>query len=158
MRDNRGMTLIELVVAIAILSVVIFAITTFYVTGVKGFARESSTANNQTEIKRLSNEIAKEIRRSKEVSFNPSDGKLTLVDPNDKTVFFHKESGNTFFKGFGIKNADGTFSTDYELSISKRINVFDVTITGDKITVTLESIENSEGETYSLETELYIRN
>lgn len=157
MRDNRGMTLIELVVAIAILSAVIFAITSFYVTGVKGFARESSTVNNQTEIRRLSNEIAKEIRKSAQVMFLP-DGRLILVDPDDKIVVFRKGSDNTFFEGYGIKLPDGSPHIDYELTISKRVNVFNVGITGDKVTVTLESIENTEGETYKLETELYIRN
>ncbi len=159
MKDNRGMTLIELVVAIAILTSIVLAITSFYVSGVKGFARETTTASNQTEVKRLSNEIARELRRSKEVVINPFN-QLIIVDSNNNVVTYYRGANNTFYAGYGgIEYDAGTriIGIDYTLCISEQIKEFDKVINGDQITLTIESIENSEGETYTLVTELNLR-
>jgi len=157
MKDNRGVTLIELVIAIAILTSIVFAITSFYVSGVKGFARETTTASNQTEVRRLSNQIAREIRRSKEV-INYMGTQLVIVDSNNNVVTYYRGANNTFYAGYGEYDA-GTriIGIDYTLCISEQIKEFDKVINGDQITLTIESIENSEGETYTLVTELNLR-
>lgn len=160
MKDNRGVTLIELVIAIAILTSIVFAITSFYVSGVKGFARETTTASNQTEVKRLSNEIARELRRSKEIVINPFN-QLIIVDSDNNVVTYYKGANNTFYAGYGVAEYSGeTLSNiyiDYTLCKSEQIKNFDKVINGDQITLTIESIENSEGETYTLVTELNLR-
>jgi prepilin-type N-terminal cleavage/methylation domain-containing protein len=159
MKDNRGVTLIELVIAIAILTSIVFAITSFYVSGVKGFARETTTASNQTEVRRLSNQIAREIRRSKEV-INYMGTQLVIVDSNNKVVTYYRGANNTFYAGYGEITYDAgtrTIGIDYTLCISEQIKEFDKVINGDQITLTIESIENSEGETYTLVTELNLR-
>ena len=158
MKDNRGVTLIELVIAIAILTSIVFAITSFYVSGVKGFARETTTASNQTEVRRLSNQIAREIRRSKEV-INYMGTQLVIVDSNNNVVTYYRGANNTFYAGYGEYDDAGTriIGIDYTLCISEQIKEFDKVINGDQITLTIESIENSEGETYTLVTELNLR-
>ena len=157
MKDNRGVTLIELVIAIAILTSIVFAITSFYVSGVKGFARETTTASNQTEVRRLSNQIAREIRRSEEV-INYMGTQLVIVDSNNNVVTYYRGANNTFYAGYGDYDAGTRFiGIDYTLCISEQIKEFDKVINGDQITLTIESIENSEGETYTLVTELNLR-
>ena len=158
MRDNKGLTLIELVVAIAIISSIIMAISSFYISGVKGFARETTTASNQTEVRRVSNEIAREIRRASSV-VNFSFGTIRLRYPDDKGIWYYL-SENTLIADYGLYTSDTSdtnMDTYYTSILSDRIGSFNVNIVGDNITITIESIENSEGETYKLVTELYLR-
>lgn len=154
MRDNKGLTLIELVVAIAIISSIIMAISSFYISGVKGFARETTTASNQTEVRRVSNEIAREIRRASVVNF--SFGTIRLRYPDDKGIWYYL-SENTLIADYGLYTSETNMDTDYTSILSDRIGSFNVNKVGDNITITIESIENSEGETYKLVTELYLR-
>ena len=155
MRDNKGLTLIELVVAIAIISSIIMAISSFYISGVKGFARETTTASNQTEVRRVSNEIAREIRRASSV-VNFSFGTIRLRYPDDKGIWYYL-SENTLIADYGLYTPENNMDTDYTSILSDRIGSFNVNKVGDNITITIESIENSEGETYKLVTELYLR-
>ena len=154
MRDDRGYTLIEVVVAIAILVAIMFSIFSFYVTGVKGFARESTTANNQMKIRRALNDISREVRRSS--SATVGSGSLVLEYPDDKKTEFNL-SGESIIMNYFEKNPGGVYISNGTSTLIDGIKSFTSTVGTDVISIELESTANSEGQTYKRESKLTIR-
>ena len=154
MRDNRGITLIELVVSIAIFGIIIATIYSFYVTGVKGFARGTSTATNQVSVRRVSNEIAREIRKASNVEVLPDSYTIILRDEvgNMLVEIKYISPNNTIEADYYTEAADGSWVFSHNRKLAERIGFFKATTDSDKTIVTIESIGNSEGYTDKLET------
>lgn len=153
MRDNRGITLIELVVSIAIFGIIIATIYSFYVTGVKGFARGTSTATNQVSVRRVSNEVAREIRKASNVEV-PDSYTIILRDEvgNMLAEIKYISTDNTIKVDYYTEAADGSWVFSHNRKLAERIGFFEATTNSDKTIVTIESIGNSEGYTDKLET------
>lgn len=153
MRDNRGITLIELVVSIAIFGIIIATIYSFYVTGVKGFARGTSTATNQVSVRRVSNEVAREIRKASNVEV-PDSYTIILRDEvgNMLAEIEYISTDNTIKADYYTEAADGSWVFSHNRKLAERIGFFEATTNSDKTIVTIESIGNSEGYTDKLET------
>ena len=153
MRDNRGITLIELVVSIAIFGIIIATIYSFYVTGVKGFARGTSTATNQVSVRRVSNEVAREIRKASNVEV-PDSYTIILKDEVDNMLAKIKyiSTDNIIKADYYTEAADGSWVFSHNRKLAERIGFFEATTDSDKTNVTIESIGNSEGYTDKLET------
>lgn len=154
MKDDKGFTLIEVVIAIGILAAIILSIMSFYVSGVKGFARETTTASNQTKVRRASNDISRELRRAYTVAkvsgnlvLDYSDGKRIIVFLEDTSI---KMSHYT-------KEPSGSYTYNYTNILAKDIILFDVNVNAKNISFKIESSENSEGLTYELESKITIR-
>lgn len=156
MKDDKGFTLIELVVAIAILSVVILSIMSFQVSGVKGFARESTTAVNQTKVRRASNHIIRELRRASTAKVNLGALELDYSD-GTRTRIFYDTSSASIKMSYSIKEPSGVYTDLYTSVLVEGISTFTYSITGKKVSLKIESNENSEGITYKLETKITIR-
>lgn len=154
MKDNKGVTLLELVIAIAILSSIILVIVTFYISGVKAFARETTTANNQFKVRRVSNEIGRELRRANTVT--ESSGVLNLTY-SDGSLTRYRLDITSLKADYYIVGPTGTLIHDHTGELAKGIKQFHITVLTDTITVLIESLENTEGNTYKLETEITIR-
>ncbi len=155
MKDNKGFTLIELVVVIAIGAVILFTILSFFTSGVKGYSRAISTANNQTNVRRVSNEIAKQIRRSSVVEVtNPTT--LTLSHPSgeEKTIIKFNGGSNTIEAEYYDISPSGSITHNRTSKLAERIGNFNVKKTAGKITLIVESIENTDGHVDKLETVL----
>ena len=152
MKNDKGMTLIELVVGIAILGVILLAIYSFMISGVRGFARESTTANNQAQVRRVSNNIGREVRRASTVE--DVSGKLVLTYPDGK-----KAEYSLVDNIIKAKYIDGASS--YTSDLASGIKTFDIDVADDAgiilVEVTIESVENAQGKTYELTTEITIR-
>jgi len=170
MKDNRGITLIELVVAIAILSTILLSIYSFYIVGVKGYTRETTSAYNQMSVRKVLRDVEREIRRAKEIElFNNLDSDnyrgIRLTD-NDGTIteFVYNTSSNKI-----TKTIDGDVMDNW----ADRIDSFKIStepsyleVSGDnpirKIVVTIGSVESADmsssgGKKESLETVIAIR-
>lgn len=153
MKDNRGISLIELVVAIAISGVILVTIYSFYVTGVRGFARGTSTATNQVSVRRVSNEVAREIRKASNVDI-PDSSTLILKDEigNMMVEIKYLSSNNTIEADYYTEAGDGSMTFSHNRKLAERIGSFEAKKDSDKTNITIESIENSEGYTDKLET------
>lgn len=153
MKDNRGITLIELVVVIAISSAILLTIYSFYITGVKGFARGTSTANNQVSVRRVSNEVAREIRKSSNVEI-PDSTTIILKDEVGNILAEIKYIGSNYAIEANYYTDDGAggIAFSHNRKLAERIGFFEAKKDVDKTIVTIESIENSEGYTDKLET------
>ncbi len=167
MKDNRGMTLVELVVAIAILSAILLSIYSLYIVGVRGFARETSTAQNQVSIRRASNEIGRQIRRATSIIPDPTiddvtKNEITLEDSEGEILIYKYDSTN---KCIGIKKYNSAYGLVYENpQWAERIKDFTVTTSSSnkQITVIIESIgsadmANSDNRNEKLETVITVR-
>lgn len=155
MKDNKGFTLIELVVVIAIGAVILLTIFSFFTSGVKGYSRGITTANNQTNVRRVSNEIAKQIRRSSAVEItNPTTLTLSHASGEEKTIIKFNSGSNTIEAKYYDISSSGIETLNRTGQLAERIGNFTVAKTGDKTTVTVESIENTDGHVEKLETVL----
>lgn len=152
MKDNKGMTLVELVVSIAIISVILLAIYSFLNTGVKGFARETTTANNQAQVRRISNNIGREIRRANSIAVEDDSKKLIITDPDGNIIEYTRDVTDNTIKAKHINGA-----SSYTSNLASGIAKFTAIIVDDKVTVEIKSIENARGKTYELKTEITIR-
>lgn len=145
MKDNRGITLIELVVVIAISVAILLSIYSFYTVGVRGFARETTTATNQVSIRRVSNEIARQIRRASDFDVtNPQNLILKYEDKDIAKIEYIFDSSTKTITAYYYKNdASGDSNiSDHTSQLSNRISDFNVNVDEKKITMTIESIEN----------------
>ncbi|NMB44638.1 MAG: prepilin-type N-terminal cleavage/methylation domain-containing protein [Clostridiales bacterium] len=157
--NNRGMTLIELVVAIAILGVILLAIYSFMNTGVKGFARETTTAKNQAQVRRVSNNIGREIRRASHIAHieeTPGKRKLVLTYPDGNKTEYRLDDNIIKADYYDV---DDNYS--YTSELARGINTFGVDVKDDTgnilAEISIESVENARGKTYKLVTEITIR-
>lgn len=78
MKENRGLTLVELVITIAIVAIVIAAATSFMITGSRSFAKGSADSDLQKEAELTVNQIEDMI-----IDANGADGGLEVNDETD---------------------------------------------------------------------------
>ncbi len=95
MRNNKGITLVEVLVTVAILSIVIVTASTFMTTSSRSFARESADSDVQSEAELAVNQIEDLI-----IDVN---GGVSMTDDTDKMelLLYHAEddsSGVTVYK------------------------------------------------------------
>lgn len=170
-KDNRGVTLVELVVVIAILGAILASIYSFYLVGVKGYTRETTRAINQTSIRRASNEVSRQVRRASDVKVDvESIGLEELNDTSPLQLVF--EDGRTIFYNMDGKSLkayhytpnphiETGYSFDYSRVISDRVSGFDVDLTHEansyKITIIITSMENADGMSDKLESFITLR-
>ena len=68
MKDKqKGMTLIELVIGLGLMSMVLAVLYAIFFTGLKSFDRQIENANNQTTARQTLSYIGREIRRADEI-------------------------------------------------------------------------------------------
>ena len=154
MKDNRGMTLVEVVVAMALISIVLLSIYSFMGSGVKGFAREATTANNHAQVRRVSNNIGREVRRADSVT---KDSDKLIIKYADQKKSEYRLEGNIIKVDYYNEDAGGNWVLDYTGDLASGIKTFNIDIVGEEIALEIESVENARGKTYRLETRLTIR-
>lgn len=126
---RNGFTLIELVVVIAIISIVFSTIYSMNAFGIKTFKKSSDTSQNQNDVRMAAEFITKQLRYAESVQIinnpSPATGKNSLYLENGKILYYNGEN-NTSIPG--VSNVD-----DYTLAFSKvsdRIIKFTVGKTG----------------------------
>lgn len=68
--NNRGITLIELIISIAIMGVIVLAIMSLFGFGNKSFIYSNKRSDLQNQVQLVSNIITEEIRNATEISLN----------------------------------------------------------------------------------------
>ena len=106
-RSEQGITLVELVVAVGILSIIIMAVTQLFSTSTQLFSRGEEKSHNQMQIRIAVDEITKDLRYAKD-----------LVMLEDADIPSGPSAPDTDYKYVYFKE-DGT---DYSLVILEYIN------------------------------------
>lgn len=138
--NNHGLTLVELLAGIVLISILLVLISSIHLMGVKQYSVQSETIQNQTHVRLAMNTLTKAVRSAGTVQTTASN-ELTLTTGSQTTVYSY---GNSAL----LRNGS---------SIISGISNFTVTQTGNQVTLTLESTPNAEGATTKLSTSLYIR-
>lgn len=86
MIKERGLTLIELMVAISIFSIVILVITAVYVKNLSIFKRESTYSELQTSGKAALDRILYDLRQAQEVKESVTDGGTTYTSSSSEVI------------------------------------------------------------------------
>jgi prepilin-type N-terminal cleavage/methylation domain-containing protein len=133
---RKGMTLIELIVALFILSIVIMMGYSMSIFGIRNFSNQSSAVNNQSNIRYAMSYISKEIRKAESITV--SDNKIKVNNTTEYKLEGNiiKKNTNNFVQGIGS---------------------FVVVQGGKKITISIISLPDSNGQTTTMSAEIYIR-
>ncbi|MCH1626577.1 prepilin-type N-terminal cleavage/methylation domain-containing protein [Ferdinandcohnia quinoae] len=135
-RNNKGVTLVEVIVVVALLSMVLLLINAVNIFGHKQLSNQSSHIENQSNARLAINILTKEIRSAKTV--NVLDNVLTINDSDTYTLDDYSI----------MKNDNVLISNIYELKIKMQNN---------KINLKVTSNEGGNQHSISLSTIIYLR-
>jgi competence protein ComGF len=136
-RNEKGISLIELLSALALLSMVIMLISSTYLFGQKQFSSQSEQIQHEANVRYVMNVLTKEIRTSPAAAISVANNKITT--PNGE----FRLQGNAIYRD--------------NLLLEAGIADFTVKKTENKITIKIKSEPNEFNKTASLSTNLYIR-
>lgn len=148
-KHDKGMTLIELVVGLAVLSLATALLYMIYSTGLKQFSSESATIENQYNIRQAMSFIGREIRRADLIRVANNQLELTYLDINNNIdeIAYYYLSDNTIYK-----KSKGTANP-----LVEGIAVFTYHIKGKNIELVITSLPNSVGKDFSVTSSIRIR-
>lgn len=136
--NAKGVTLIELLLAAALVSVIFGVAFLFYYFGTVSFDNESTSANNQQNLRLVMNDITREIRNtSDEVTVDQANSTITIG------ANVYKLESNAIMKNDNV--------------LMGNVEKFDVSKNGNIISIEIESKANRSGNTDSLKTTIAIR-
>ena len=135
----RGFTLTELIGAIAIMGIVIIAVFSVFSFGIKNFTMQADSIDHQSNLRQAMNYITKEIRKADGES--KDDNILTIT--KDGIDDEYKLDGHIL-----KKNTD---------QLAQDIQSFQVETDGDKVKITITSVQGENGQSESLSSEIIIR-
>ncbi|WP_078595176.1 PilW family protein [Evansella clarkii] len=139
--DARGLTLVEVLVSTALLSIVLLIITSFHIFGQNQFNNQDSQAERISNVRLAMSDMTKEIRKAPFVT-ECGPGKLLLGDVSYKLEHDHLVKHNTLF----VKEIK-SFSCE-EISSGSEV-------TG--VTITISSTQPGQGSQASYTSEIYFR-
>ncbi|WP_453994653.1 prepilin-type N-terminal cleavage/methylation domain-containing protein [Bacillus nitroreducens] len=135
-RNNKGITLIELLAVLALLSMVLLLATSVHLFGQKQMSNQTSQIENQANVRLAINILTKEIRKANR----------TEVSNNVLTI--NNTDTYTLEKNEITKNGVAIISSIKDLKISKD---------GNKIKIDVTSIPDKNNQEVGLSTEIFIR-
>ncbi|WP_078552410.1 prepilin-type N-terminal cleavage/methylation domain-containing protein [Bacillus alkalicellulosilyticus] len=139
--NNKGLTLIEVVATLAIVSMVLLLINAIHLSGQKQVVTQSNQIEHQGNVRLALNMITKEIRSAEKVEV--AGHVITLKDKNGVEVAKIKHAGTEI-----LKNGDAMISFIDQLLVEKVDNKITLDITS-------EALEN--GQQVRQSTVIYIR-
>ncbi|WEG11457.1 prepilin-type N-terminal cleavage/methylation domain-containing protein [Pullulanibacillus sp. KACC 23026] len=148
MSGNQGLTLVEVMATLVILSIVLVMITSIHLLGLKEYNVQSQNLKNQDNVRLAMSLLTKQIR-SVDLSDLTVDENNTPANPYDNSLKFVKENV-TYKEGTSAINKNGQ-------PVVNGISQFGVTLIGNKVTLTLVSVPDQQGNKVTLSTNLYIR-
>jgi prepilin-type N-terminal cleavage/methylation domain-containing protein len=134
--DKKGLTLVELIIAMSLLAVIITMGFSVYITGVKAFNQNASTVDNQSNVRYAMSYITRQLRKAADVQVN---GTCLIIDGVDE---YHL-TRNTLMKN------------DNQLVTG--ISLFTITKNDDILQITITSIKNNAAHQFSLTSSLTLR-
>jgi Tfp pilus assembly protein PilW len=134
-KNENGITLIELLVSLALLGTIIGLISSVHIFGQKQFTSQSKQIQHESNVRYAMNMITKEVRSSPTIAVSNN----TI---QTSTSLFELK-GTDLFKGDEVLEED--------------IGEFTVQQSGNKISITIKSVPNYYDKVSSLSTNVYIR-
>ena len=142
MQQDKGFTLVELMIAIAIAAVIILAITTLMEWSSKGYQNAQEELDVQMETQMVVNMIGDRILEGNHAEF--SNNTLTIYSINEtdntiknKNVIWLDLSSNCLYLFEGAGNASVTLAADKESLFAQNVNGFYAEISKNKVTIQL---------------------
>mgnify|MGYP004612101165 FL=1 len=177
-KDHRGITLVELLIAMAISAVIMAVAAFFLMTAQKNYREAAASANVQSETQILMEQIGTWIMEGNRIKTGAVAGgttqdkltvyqipeKVTAADPASKRIIWLSADGKLYMKKFdGITDPD-TDTTDIvpgtdEIEancIGTYVTGFSVSKADAKVTVTLEMTNRHT--TYNVQNDFKVRN
>lgn len=97
---SKGLTLIELLISITLLSIIVAVFTSTYVTGISVYTREVRTTNLQNESRIILDRIVSDIKQSYSVENGSDNNILALAAPSIDS------NGNIIYENTGLFKTD----------------------------------------------------
>lgn len=135
MNNEKGVTLVELLLALAIISMILLLIGNVQLFGQKQFTSQNKNIDQQANVRLAAKMITKEIRKANEVEID----------------------GNTLKIGDDVFELKGTDIEKNGEAIIHHIDDLKFTPLNDGITLEITSIEDSNGKKESISTTIYTR-
>lgn len=140
-KNNRGFTIIELVVALAILAAIFSLVGPFFITGIQQFQESNSRVIDQANLRKIMASVSREVRDATELTITDN-GQTVTIDGN---IYTYNATDETLVKTVG--------STGDEVTIAKFITWFEVERDGDMVTIKARATNRSS----ILSTNVYVR-
>jgi len=138
---NRGFTLVELMVALLIFTIIGGVLASIFASGVIFYGNENSQVENQEAINLVSVALEKDIRKTSLMTV--SSGCLSMTQ-SDGVVLYCYDSANKLIKRNSVITA-------------RRIDLFTFLINNTELSVSIRSIADRRGETNSATLRYYLR-
>ncbi len=148
--DNGGFTLVELVTAIAIMAIILVPLTMVSLSGMTTYYHEQEKIELMESGQFSLFKISKQIRLSNSTVSSPSNSVITMTI-NDVPYKYQYEGPSNELKEYVNGSSTGN-------AIAENITEFDVSISGDLLTIDLELTGPKYGEIVNLQTSIYLRN
>ena len=170
-RDHRGITLVELLIAISISAIIMAAAAFFFMTAQKNYREAAASVDVQSETQILMEQIGTwimegnrvEIEADKLIIYHIPD-KITLTNPASKRIIWLSSAGKLYMKQFeniadpDMDASDIDMDTDEveQNCIGEYVTEFEADKEDAKVTI---SMEMSSGHTaYSTQNTFKVRN
>ncbi|QUH26660.1 prepilin-type N-terminal cleavage/methylation domain-containing protein [Serpentinicella alkaliphila] len=135
-KNNKGLTLLEMMIVLALLSIIMIVGYSIFSYSIKGYYTQTYNVNNQSNVRSAIRDITREIRRADNSNINVSTGSIDI----DGIVYSF--SGDSLYR-------NGS-------QVIKGIKAFNPEKIGNKITLEVIS-ETKNNREFTLTTEIYLR-
>ncbi|GAE92632.1 hypothetical protein JCM21714_1640 [Gracilibacillus boraciitolerans JCM 21714] len=135
-KNEKGLTLVELLGVLAILSIVIMLISSAHLFGQKQYVNQTDEINHKKDVQLLMSQVTKDVRTA--AGEDVSVGEYLKIGPHQ-----YNKDGTTIYRDSQI--------------VSSKIAQFDYDITNDYIDIKILSKPDKQGEQHDLDTRLYFR-
>ena len=143
--NEKGVTLIELLAALSLLSIILLLASSVHLLGIKQSSSQTAEINNQSNVRLAINIITREIRKASTVSF-------VNIDDSDITNDQLKINGVDVYK---LENKQITKNAD---PLINNIQTFTLKIVKDDMyTITIANIPSNNLPQTTLSSTIYIR-
>lgn len=115
-RNRHGFTLLELIVALTIFTMIGIALVGIFISGVQFYSQEQSQLDNQQNLTTLSAFIENDVRQSTAMTL--SGGCLNLTTVNGNVVYCHSSADNTLSRNSQVI-ASGIASITFTINLNR---------------------------------------
>ena len=144
LKSNRGLTLVELLAVIVLISLVFVLVNSMHLFGLKQYDVQSKDIDHQSQVRLAMNVLTKEIRKADSVVVRKAGTSQNTLVIDDRDLYTFNQQNHTIDK-------NGT-------SLIRNISQFTVNRSEqDKVTLTIMSVPDKMGNSFKLSTDLFIR-
>lgn len=145
--NNKGITLVELIITLGLTAVLFTLIAPLLITGVNFFGDSNNRVMDQTSLRRIMTDLSREIRDAQDVEV-PEDGDGKVIEVNGLIYTFIEDDGE-----ISKFNPDNNST----VVVSNRVEEFNVTQTDTATGSLIEFTVRAEGQASTIVTKITTR-